>query len=262
LTDTSGSEPPGLHEGLLVQDFEPGQSAPAGPEQGTDAKKPATAPHTGIRALTGGLWEDVKHLPSRPNLYLSVIGGGLGLATHGLDDDVNARLRGHQDAARPVFALGKYIGQTPVQAGLAVGTYAFGRATHTAKVSHFGMDLLRAQILTAGLTEGLKYATQRQRPDHSNRLSFPSGHASITFASATVIERHLGWKMSVVGYSVASYVAASRLHDNRHYLSDVVVGAAVGAIGGRTVTTHGRNDWTLAPVAVPGGVAIVAARIH
>jgi membrane-associated phospholipid phosphatase len=68
--------------------------------------------------------------------------------------------------------------------------------------------------------------------------------------------------MSVVGSSVASYVAASRLHDNRHYLSDVVVGAAVGAIGGRSVTTHGRNDWTLAPVAVPGGVAIVAARIH
>lgn len=86
------------------------------------------------------------------------------------------------------------------------------------------------------------------------------GHASVTFASATVIERHLGWKQSTLGYTIASYVAASRLHDNRHYLSDVVFGAAVGAIAGRTVTQHGRDSWTLVPVRVPGGVAVVALR--
>ena len=55
-------------------------------------------------------------------------------------------------------------------------------------------------------------------------------------------------------------MAASRLYDNRHYLSDVVFGAAVGAIAGRTVTAHGRDTWTLTPLAVPGGVAIAATR--
>jgi len=59
---------------------------------------------------------------------------------------------------------------------------------------------------------------------------------------------------------IASYVAASRLHDNRHYLSDVAFGAAVGAIAGRAVTEHGRQNWTFAPVAVPGGLAIMAMR--
>jgi membrane-associated phospholipid phosphatase len=82
----------------------------------------------------------------------------------------------------------------------------------------------------------------------------------VTFATATVIERHLGWRLSAVGYTVASYVAASRLHDNRHWLSDVVFGAAVGTVGGRTVTQHGRQNWAFAPVTVPGGVALVAMR--
>jgi membrane-associated phospholipid phosphatase len=46
-----------------------------------------------------------------------------------------------------------------------------------------------------------------------------------------------------------------------HWLSDVVFGAAVGTISGRTVTEHGRNFWTFTPVPVPGGgVAIMATR--
>ncbi len=225
-----------------------------------DSKEPPTPPHTGLHALGSGLVEDVKHLPSLPNLYLATIGGGLALAVHPLDDDVNESLRAHQDAAGVFFAPGKYLGNTAVQVGAALTVYAVGRMGHKSKASHFGMDLLRAQIVTSGLTAGLKYATHRERPDGSNYQSFPSGHASVTFATATVIERHLGWRSSVLGYTVASYVAASRLHDNRHWLSDVVFGAAVGAIGGRTVTEHGRNVWTLAPVPVPGGVALVALR--
>jgi membrane-associated phospholipid phosphatase len=122
------------------------------------------------------------------------------------------------------------------------------------------MDLLRAQILTESIVQPIKFSVQRTRPDGSNNLSFPSGHAAITFAGATVLERHLGWKRSLLGYALASYVAASRLHDNRHYLSDVVFGAAVGTIAGRTVTQHGREYWTLLPVRVPGGVAVVVAR--
>ncbi len=238
------------------------QSAPARTTavQNAQKAKPATPPHTGVHALLRGLLDDVEHLPSMPNLWLAAGGGGLALAVHPYDKTLNVRLKSHHDAVDDLFAPGKTIGQTPVQMGLALATFGLGRWLDKPKVSHLGMDLLRAQILTAGLTEGLKVATHRERPDGSNHQSFPSGHASITFASATVIERHLGWADSVIGYGIASYVAASRLHDNRHYLSDVVFGAAVGAIGGRTVTQHGRNVWTFAPVAVPGGVAILAVR--
>jgi hypothetical protein len=232
----------------------------AAPPQPPDAKEPPTPPHTGIRALTSGVVSDVRHLPSLPNLYLAVIGGGLAAGVHPVDGTVNIKLRGHQNVAQPIFGPGKYVGQTAVQVGAALTVYIVGRTRHADKASHLGMDLLRAQIVTSAVTTALKYSTRRERPDGSNQHSFPSGHASITFATATVLERHLGWRSSVLGYTVASYVAASRLHDNRHYLSDVVFGAAVGAIGGRTVTEHGRNVWTFAPVPVPGGMALMASR--
>lgn len=247
---------------LSEQDGQQGQpkEAPAGSDAPAEAKKPPTPPHTGVRALLDGLKEDVQHLPAKENLYIALVGGGLALAAHPADQTFNQRLLSHYDLVNTVFKPGKIVGQTPVMMGAALVTYVYGRGTEQPKVSHIGMDLLRAQIVDEVLTEGLKLAVHRERPNHSNHQSFPSGHASITFATATVIERHLGWKQSLLGYGIASYVAASRLHDNRHYLSDVVFGAAVGAISGRTVTQHGRERWTFMPVNVPGGAAILATR--
>ena len=145
---------------------------------------------------------------------------------------------------------------------MSVATYAFGRIYDEPKVSHLGMDLLRAQAISELMVEPLGFATHRLRPDGSNYQSFPYGLSAATFAAATVIARHLGWRHAAIAYAVASYVAASRLHDNVHYLSDVVFGAAVGTISGRTVTEHGRETWTLVPAFVPGGAAVLVARVH
>lgn len=234
---------------------------PAGSDVPAEDKEPPTPPHTGIRALFRGLAEDVRHLPAKENGYLALLGGGLALGAHQIDGTFNVRLRSHYTTVNTAFAPGKYLGGTPVQVALSLGSYAYGRTTNSPKVSHLGMDLLRAQILTEGLVQAMKYSVRRERPDGSNRLSFPSGHAAITFAGATVLERHLGWRQSALAYSIAAYVAASRLHDNVHYLSDVVMGAAIGTIAGRTVTQHGREVWTLVPAAMPGGgVAVFAMR--
>jgi len=231
---------------------QPEPKAPDPQEQKAEAKEPPTPPHTGIQALFGDLVEDVKHLPAMQNLYLAAIGGGLAAAAHPADRTLNARLVSN-DTVNKAFAPGKYIGDTPEQVALSLGTYAFGRIFKQPKTSHLGMDLLQAQILTELLVQPIKFAAGRERPDGSNHQSFPSGHAAVTFATATVIERHLGWRKSLLGYTIASYVAASRLHDNRHYLSDVIFGAAVGSIAGRTVVHHASDYWALTPVSVPGG---------
>ena len=62
------------------------------------------------------------------------------------------------------------------------------------------------------------------------RVSFR--HVSITFASAAVLERHLGYRASLPMFAIAGYVSASRLTDNRHSLSDVLFGSALGMAGG------------------------------
>jgi membrane-associated phospholipid phosphatase len=132
--------------------------------------------------------------------------------------------------------------------------YAFGRATDNRVVSHLGMDLLRVAAVSGALTYAVKLSVRRKRPS-GNCCAFPSGHASGTFAFASVLWRHLGWKAAVPTYTVASYVAISRLHENVHFLSDVVFGAAVGVISGRAVTHHDRHFYgmQIQPMPVPGG---------
>jgi membrane-associated phospholipid phosphatase len=226
------------------------------------AAPPPPPPHTGIRALLHNVVEDITKLPSMPNVYIAAVGGGLALAAHPADPTLNARLGGHWNA---FFAPGKYIGGTAEQVAMSLGTFAFGRLMDQPKVSHLGNDLLQAQIISELIIEPLKLATQRLRPYQTGHCrlncSFPSGHASVTFADATVIERHLGWKYSVIGYAIAAYVATSRLHDNDHFVSDVVFGAATGTIAGRTVVHHARDYWAFTPAPLPGGgLAILVSR--
>ena len=178
-----------------------------------------------------------------------------------MDDEVNAHLVG-SDAVGRFFAPGKYIGSAYVQVGVATGLYVVGRyvlphaegAPRTNKVSHLGFDLMRALIVSQALTQGIKVTVRRDRPT-GECCAFPSGHASAAFATASVLERHLGSRGAWPTFVVAGYVAMSRLHDNRHFLSDVLFGGALGMASGWTVVgRHGRSNYALVPV--PGGVMV------
>ena len=84
----------------------------------------------------------------------------------------------------------------------------------------------------------------------------PSGHTTVTFASATVLERHFGWKVGLPAYAVAGYVGISRVQMRRHNLSDVAFGAALGIVAGRTVTIGRGRSLELAPLATPSGAGV------
>jgi membrane-associated phospholipid phosphatase len=226
----------------------------------TDAQDsaPPTPQHTGIKAMIKGLGQDVVNLPSRQNLLWVGVGTGLSLAVHPLDSHANEDLSGH--TLNKVFAPGAIVGQSYTLLGVAVTVYAVGRIKGEPKVSHMGMDLIRSVVIAEFITESLKYTVRRERPDGSGANSFPSGHAADTMAFATALERHFGWRYAVPAYVLASYVAMSRLHDNVHFLSDVTAGAAVGIIAGRTVTRHGRDNFPVTLMAVPGGLGIMYVR--
>jgi membrane-associated phospholipid phosphatase len=253
---------------LAAQDTQtanPAVAADAGSETlvgDADGQSPDGAPptpqHTGIGAMIKGLGHDVINLPSRQNLLWVGVGTGLSLAVHPLDDKANEALSG--DIWDKVFAPGAIIGQSYTLLGAAGAVYAVGRIKGEPKVSHMGMDLLRSLVIAEFMTQSLKYTVRRERPDGSGANSFPSGHAADTMAFATALERHLGWRFAVPAYVLASYVAMSRLHDNVHFLSDVTAGAAVGIIAGRTVTRHGRENFPVTLMAVPGGVGIMYVR--
>src|SRR5258705_13471199 len=222
---------------------------PAGP--------PPTPRHTGIKALATHLVTNFKYLPSKENLLWAGAGGGLALAVHPFDDNVNEALVGN-DTAEKIFKPGEILGELGTLLGSASVVYAVGRIKDQPKVSHLGMDLIEALAMSEALTQTLKYTTRRERPDGSGKTSFPSGHAADTFAFATALERHLNWKYAVPAYVFSSYVALSRLPANRHWLSDVVFGSAVGIIAGRTVTSHeAERPYPVAVAIIPGGAAVI-----
>lgn len=91
--------------------------------------------------------------------------------------------------------------------------------------------------VTAGVTIGLKYLVKEERPDLSNRHSFPSGHSAVTFASATYIGRRYGWKWSIPAYALSTYTAWGRVYGRKHHWWDVAAGAAIG-VAGTMLFTH------------------------
>jgi membrane-associated phospholipid phosphatase len=113
--------------------------------------------------------------------------------------------------------------------------FATGRAVDGPRYRAMTYDWMHAFLINAGYTTLLKEAVHRERPNGEDNLSFPSGHASNAFALAAVAERHYGWKAGVPAYTLASLVAVSRLQRNKHYLSDVMAGATLGYVVGRTV---------------------------
>jgi len=89
-------------------------------------------------------------------------------------------------------------------------------------------------MLTNGLvTYGMKRSFGRERPNGSCCQSFPSGHTSHSFTIAAIAHELYGDGVGIVAYGLATLVAVSRINDNKHYLSDVLFGAALGTTVGR-----------------------------
>ena len=197
---------------------------------------------------------DLKRLPSLDSAVILSMGGLASLIGHPSDTRLSKSLG--SESMHGVFRAGETIGAAPYQLGAAMATYSIGRAIGKPKVALIGADLVRAQLVSQAMTQGVKLAVGRARPD-GTQYSFPSGHSASAFATAAVLQRHLGWKAGIPAYAVATYVAASRIQVQRHYLSDVAFGAAIGMIAGRTVTIgRGEARFAVAPAAAPGGAGV------
>jgi membrane-associated phospholipid phosphatase len=194
---------------------------------------PITAGAQSFVSIFTQLPKDFSRLTQPANAIILGSAGAGSLALHPHDDEIALRVHDPDD----FFVAGDLLGEgwTHATAGLAV--YVTGRVMRDTTVGGLGSDLLRAQLVSGIITDGLKLATNRTRPD-GGKHSFPSGHTSTAFASASVLQEHFGWKVGLPSYVVATYVASSRMALNRHYVSDVVFAAGIGIAAGRATTFH------------------------
>jgi membrane-associated phospholipid phosphatase len=120
-----------------------------------------------------------------------------------------------------------------------------------------GKALIESQIITQVATSALKFAVRRRRPDGSERTSFPSGHASASFALASTPSGHAsasfalastidslyGHKIGIPLHAFAGFVGFTRLSENKHFASDVLFGAELGTVVGRaTAKVHKKQN--------------------
>jgi membrane-associated phospholipid phosphatase len=124
--------------------------------------------------------------------------------------------------------------------------FLYGTLTKKEKPTKVALDGVKAFVISGILVQGIKIVTQRQRPyqdpqpsfpdnfdglqGNSGYNSFPSGHTTSAFSIATVIAteyKDVKW-VPYVCYSIAGLTGLSRINDNKHWASDVLMGAAIG----------------------------------
>lgn len=106
--------------------------------------------------------------------------------------------------------------------------------------------LLKGEALMFGTVSLLKNVTHQLRPDGSTYNSFPSGHTAQAFAAATFLSEEykdrFTW-MPYAAYGLASSVGMMRMANNRHYISDVLLGAGIGILSMKAAYWTHQYKW-------------------
>lgn len=142
-----------------------------------------------------------------------------------------------------------------VQGGSAVGFYLIGLTHGDRQLKETGVLSTEAMVNGLIVDEVLKYAFRRQRPledagagrffQSGSQNSFPSGHATLAFAFASVVaHEYNGWLSQFLSYGSATAISLARVTGKQHFPSDVFVGGTIGYLIGRHVY-HARHDTEL-----------------
>jgi hypothetical protein len=115
--------------------------------------------------------------------------------------------------------------------------YAYSLLSQDEESHELSKALFSAVGITTLSTTLLKYAANTTRPN-GDPHGWPSGHTSSSVAFATVLDQYYGHRIGIPAYMFAGLVAWERIDDREHDLSDVVFGAALGYVIGRTVASE------------------------
>lgn len=204
---------------------------------------------------------------------------------HPLDESYMRRLQDSSTQAnRKLQALATVVRTTAAPGAYIIGgtMYTAGRLSNNAKLADLGLHGTEALIVGELTASTLKIIVGRARPfvgdgPNSYRLgrgwkdgrykSFPSGHSVSAFAAAAAVSSETSrwmpetrWIIGPVLYGGAALVGASRMYNNQHWASDVIIGAGIGTMAGLKVVrfhhSHAGNRvdrWLLAGSLVPSG---------
>jgi len=142
---------------------------------------------------------------------------------------------------------------------LMAGFYIEGLINKNNRSKKTALLGLKTMAVTVVYSRIPKYLFQRHRPDADDppnaylwegpfhgitgHTSFPSGHAATVFSLAAIVasEYRQHRAVPIIAYSIAGAASLSRIYDNRHWASDVLVGAAFGFAIGKLI--YHKDNW-------------------
>jgi membrane-associated phospholipid phosphatase len=228
-------------------------------------QSPGVQPDTQSANLASSLGTSLRPKLGRNTRTMLLGAAGVGAAISLFDSRLLTgahRLGGEE--MRTSSSIGTFVGG-PVPLTLGATLYALGRGTGSSFSEGLGREVIRAVLVSGAITAVTKGVVGRARPfaapgdpdmfspghgfTNGSLASFPSGHTSAAFATATVLARELGvahpearWIVNPLLFGGATFVGFSRVYDRQHWPSDVIAGAALGAITGFEVVAHAHGD--------------------
>jgi membrane-associated phospholipid phosphatase len=211
--------------------------------------------------------------PSKVWLKAAIVPAGLvsaGLITMAVPENtwfskysVKERIHNHW----PNFStkVDNYLQFTP---GVAVFALKFSGVRSRSDLLNQGIILVKSQLLQAAIVSSLKEITHIRRPNGEGYKSMPSGHTAESFQLATMLDmeyRDVSPWISVGGYAAASATGALRMLNNKHWDSDVLVGAGLGILSTKIVYLTHQYRWkqhsktVFLPAIYPKGGGVVFA---
>ena len=183
-------------------------------------------------------------------IKFGVVAGSVGIMFGGLDRPVNKFFKTNTatfwDGVEDVFyPLGNRVPPLIIS-----GMYVAGLVTKNRKLEHSSLMMAKSLAISTIFYTSTKALIRRQRPDKTDNphdfttqfrkndyTSFPSGHANTAFSLATAFAmqyKHKKW-VAWVAYSLATLTSLSRIYQDRHWPSDVIIGASIGHFVTRTI---------------------------
>lgn len=166
-----------------------------------------------------------------------------------LDDDVKTFSQKHFDSANVILRNFDSYYHIEFMSAYIIGSYIYSSINNNVEFRKLSLRLLTSGLLTGITTFGIKSIIGRSRPYKSHSqyeinwfeiddkfLSFPSGHTSLAFSFSTIMaEQNNNFLWKSFWFSAASLVGIARIYNNKHWFSDVVMGAVIGYLTAKFV---------------------------
>ncbi len=203
----------------------------------------------------GVVRRDLDRILTAPTLRLWLVGSATALAAHGEENPDRAEQALDHRLIDGPADIGNEYGSGVVLGGLSLLALGAGQLSGDANLRSTGSEMARSLAYTSVVVSALKRGVNRTRPDGA-RYSFPSGHTAVAFAMAPILARRYGRAAAIPAYALAVATGLGRMEERRHYLSDVLVGAAIGLSIGRAVAGPNENAATPRFLVGPGGAQV------